>query len=146
MVLFLNQNKGVNMDETATVLFVDDEQNILNAMKRIFIEDDIQILTNTSGHEALETLKNNSVSVIVSDNLMPEMNGIEFLIKARVLAPDAVRIMLTGYADIQSAIDAINKGEVYKFINKPWDDDELRNVIFEAINRYRVGAILKKGR
>jgi len=131
------------MDETLTVLFVDDEQNILNAIRRLFMEDNIRILTNTSGYEALETLKDNTISVIVSDNLMPGMNGIEFLFKAKVLAPDAVRIMLTGCNDIQSAINAINKGEVYKFVNKPWDDGELRKVVFDAINRHRVVESIK---
>ena len=133
------------MDETATVLFVDDEQDILNAMKRIFLHDDIRILTSTSGYEALEILKNNSVNAIVADNLMPGMNGIEFLIKAKAIAPDAVRIMLTGSTDIRAAIDAINKGEVYKFISKPWNIKELKNIVFEAINRYRMVQSLKKG-
>lgn len=142
---FFKSDQETNVDETATVLFVDDEQNILNAMKRIFMEDDIEILTSSSGQEALEVLKNNPVTVIVSDNLMPGMNGIEFLTKAKALTPDAVRIMLTGYADIKAAIEAINVGEVYKFINKPWDDDELRSIIFEAINRHKVVQSLKKG-
>lgn len=139
----IEQDQSVSMDETVTVLFVDDEQNILNAIKRLFIEDDIQILTAASGHEALEILKINTISVVVSDNLMPGMNGIEFLLKAKVLSPDAIRIMLTGCNDIQSAINAINRGEVYKFITKPWDNEELRNVVFDAINRQRLVQSIK---
>jgi putative two-component system response regulator len=134
----IEQDQSVSMDETVTLLFVDDEQNILNAMKRLFMEDDMKILTATSGDEALDILKKNDIAAIISDNLMPGMNGIEFLLKAKALSPDAVRIMLTGCNDIQSAINAINRGEVYKFITKPWDNDELRNVVFEAVKRHKV--------
>jgi putative nucleotidyltransferase with HDIG domain len=134
----IEQDQSVSMDETVTLLFVDDEQNILNAMKRLFMEDDMRILTATSGDEALDILKKNDIAAIISDNLMPGINGIEFLLKAKALSPDAVRIMLTGCNDIQSAINAINRGEVYKFITKPWDNDELRNVVFEAVKRHKV--------
>jgi putative nucleotidyltransferase with HDIG domain len=134
----IEQDQSVSMDETATILFVDDEQNILNAMKRLFMEDDMKILTATSGDEALDILKKNDIAAIISDNLMPGMNGIEFLLKAKALSPDAVRIMLTGCNDIQSAINAINRGEVYKFITKPWNNDEIRNVVFEAVSRHKV--------
>ncbi len=133
------------MEEKPTILLVDDEQNVLNALKRAFIDCDIEIITTTSPVEALETIKkNDSISVIISDNLMPEMSGIEFLQKAKVIAPDTVRIMLTGYADLEAVIDAINKGEVFKFITKPWDDNELVDMVLSSIDRYEVVQSLRK--
>ena len=125
------------------VLFLDDEQNVLNSLRRLFIKD-FHILMSTSGPEALDLLRNNNVSVIVSDNLMPGMKGIEFLQHAKRIAPDSVRIMLTGHGDMQAAMDAINQGEVYKFITKPWDSEELRATIINSIDRYRVISTLRK--
>jgi putative two-component system response regulator len=125
------------------VLFLDDEQNILNSLRRLFIRD-FDILMSTSGPEALDLLRNNEVSVIVSDNLMPGMKGIEFLQHAKRIAPDSVRIMLTGHGDMQAAMDAINQGEVYKFITKPWDSNELRATVVDSIDRYRVVRSLRK--
>jgi putative two-component system response regulator len=119
------------------VLFLDDEQNVLNSLRRLFIRD-FDILMSTSGPEALDLLRHNDVSVIVSDNLMPGMKGIEFLQHAKRIAPDSVRIMLTGHGDMQAAVDAINQGEVYKFIAKPWDSNELKATILDSIERYRV--------
>ena len=124
--------------EGEKVLFLDDERNVLSSLSRLFIDDALDILTFTSGREALEALRTRDVSVIVSDNLMPEMRGIEFLQRARYVSPDSVRIMLTGYTDVQAAIDAINKGEVYKFVIKPWDDEELRKIIFGAVDRHKM--------
>jgi putative two-component system response regulator len=122
---------------TDKILFLDDDQNVLNALRRLFVRD-FDILMSTSGPDALDLLRKNEVSVIVSDNLMPGMKGIEFLQQAKHIAPDSVRIMLTGYGDMQAAIDAINRGEVYKFIEKPWDNDELRATIVGSVDRYRV--------
>jgi putative two-component system response regulator len=133
------------MEERPIVLLVDDEQNVLNALKRVFIDSDIEVLTASSPFEALEILaKTDGVSVIVSDNLMPGMSGIEFLQKAKLTTPDAVRIMLTGYADLEAVIDAINKGEVYKFITKPWDDNDFIDIVLNSINRHEVVKSLKK--
>jgi putative nucleotidyltransferase with HDIG domain len=121
-----------------TVLFVDDETGILNAMKRLFAEDDVEVVLAESAASALEVIRSRQVSVIVSDNLMPNMNGIEFLQRARQIVPDSIRILLTGYADMRSAIDAINKGEVYRFITKPWDNDDIKTTVLEAVNRFNV--------
>jgi two-component system, sensor histidine kinase and response regulator len=126
------------MEETPKVLFLDDEENILSSLRRLFIDDDLSVLTSASGPEALEMLKRNEVAVIVSDNIMPGMRGIEFLQEAKSISPNSVRIMLTGYAEIKAVMNAINKGEVYRFITKPWDDDELRNTINHSIDRYRI--------
>lgn len=127
-----------------TVLFVDDEANVLNSLKRLFINDSLRIMTAFNASEAMETLKNNKVSVIVSDNLMPGITGIEFFQKAKAVYPETVRILITAHADLRSTIDAINKGEVYKFITKPWDDRELKDVVFNALDRHRLVLSLKK--
>ena len=133
------------MDRPAKVLFLDDDRNVLKSLKRTFVDDDLDILTSANGAEALEIVKSNDVSVIVSDNLMPGMNGVEFLHQAKHASPDSVRIMLTGHVDVEAAIQAINEGEVYKFITKPWDVEELRKVILQAIDRHDVVQSLRKG-
>jgi len=124
------------MNGEAKVLFLDDESGTLDALRRLFIDDDVVVLTSTHGTDALKKLEKDDISVLVSDNLMPGMRGIEFLQRARRLSPDTVRIMLTGHADLEAAVDAINKGEVYRFITKPWDDDELRMTVLHSIGRY----------
>lgn len=119
------------------VLFVDDEVNILHAFRRLFQDEPFEILTAESGKAALQLLNNDrSVAVIVSDQRMPEMTGAEFLEQSRALVPDAIRIVLTGYADINTAVDAINKGGAYRYISKPWNDVELIAVIREAASRF----------
>ncbi|MBI5213257.1 MAG: HD domain-containing protein [Nitrospirae bacterium] len=127
-----------------SVLFVDDEINVLNSLKRLFVESDIRIMTALNAFEAMDILKNNIVSVIVSDNRMSEMTGIEFLQKAREISPESVRIIMTAYADLQTAIDAINKGAIYKFITKPWNDSDLKEIVFSAIDQYKIVSSLKK--
>lgn len=124
------------MHPEATILLVDDEENILRSLKRIFMDQDLHILATTSPFDALELLKTHAVSVIISDNLMPGMSGIDFLQRAKFISPESVRVMMTGYADVHAAIDAINKGEVFKFLTKPWDAEEFRNVVFDSINRH----------
>ncbi|MBU0728974.1 MAG: response regulator [Proteobacteria bacterium] len=124
---------------TPKVLFVDDEANILKALRRLFMEEDIEVFTATSGEEGLGILKENEdIGLIVSDQRMPEMNGVEFLEKARKIAPMAIRIVLTGYADVNAAIDAINRGGAMRYINKPWKDDELVLAVKEALGRYKL--------
>lgn len=126
------------------VMFVDDETGILNSLDRLFADSGVRIFTAQTGRDALEILKNNEISVIVSDNRMPVMTGIEFLQQAKEFSPDTVRVLLTGYADIKAAMDAINKGEVYKFITKPWDDVELKDIVFNAIKRHEVITSLRR--
>ena len=109
-----------------TLLLVDDEQNILSALTRLFRREDYRILRANSGAQALELLETNSVGVIISDQRMPEMTGVELLSKVKELYPDVVRIMLSGYTDLKSVTDAINEGAIYKFLTKPWDDDLLK--------------------
>ena len=125
------------------VLFVDDEQNILNAVKRLFISDPVNVLTATTAREGMELLKSNTVSVIVSDNMMPGMNGIDFLTWTKTVTPDSVRILMTGCADLHAAIEAINRGEVFRFVTKPWDDKELRQIVLDSIARYGIVTSVK---
>ena len=132
------------MNPEATILLVDDEQNILNALKRVLLDQDIRILATTNPFEALEILRNNKVSVIVSDNFMPGMSGIEFLQKSKLISPESVRIMMTGHADVHAAIDAINKSEVFKFLTKPWDVEEFKNIVLDSISRYNMVHSLQK--
>ena len=137
--------------EQPKILFVDDEENILNALQRLLRKENFQILTTTSYAEALEWVKKESFSVVVSDQKMPGMQGTDLLEKIRDIAPDCVRIILTGYADIQSAIEAINKGAVYRFISKPWNDDELKLALRQALMQFlmvqenhELGELIKK--
>lgn len=116
-----------------TLLLVDDEEFILNSLVRLFRNEDYEIFTATSGAEALTVMEDNDISLVISDHMMPEMDGIEFLSRAKEVSPDTVRIMLTGYADLGAAIEAINKGEVYRFITKPWNDNELKVTVKQSL-------------
>lgn len=134
------------------ILFVDDEKNVLQSLKRLFLDEDYTVTTANSGEEALELLKSNpNVGLIVSDQRMPGLTGVDFLEKAKQISPDSLRILLTGYADINAVADAINRGGAYRYITKPWKDDELLQIIAEAAGRYsltkenqRLQAIINK--
>ncbi len=121
-----------------TLLLVDDEENILTALNRLLRRDGYKILRAASGREGLERLAENRVGVILSDQRMPEMSGVEFLRKAKQLYPDTVRIVLSGYTELKSVTDAINEGAVYKFLTKPWEDEQLREHVREAFERYEM--------
>lgn len=116
-----------------TLLFVDDEECILSSLVRLFRNEDYEIFTATSGAEGLKTFEENDVSLVISDHRMPAMTGVEFLASVKEVSPDTIRIMLTGYADLQASIDAINKGEVYRFISKPWNDEELLLTVQQSL-------------
>ncbi len=117
-----------------TLLLVDDEPNILASLKRLLRRDGYQILLANSGQEGLEILEKNKVDVIISDQRMPNMTGVEFLRTAKVSHPDTVRIVLSGYTELQSITDAINEGAIYKFLTKPWEDEQLRSNIQQAFH------------
>jgi response regulator RpfG family c-di-GMP phosphodiesterase len=122
-----------------TVLFVDDEQPIRSALERMYHDrNDVRCLFACSGSEGLALLEKENVWVVVSDYLMPGMRGIEFLTRAKTIRPDVVRIMMTAYADLSVAIEAINKSEAYRFVTKPWDNEELMQVIDEGLMRYQL--------
>lgn len=115
------------------LLIVDDEASILNSLKRLLRPEKYEIDITTSPQEALGWLKIKKYSLIVSDQRMPDMEGTVFLEQAKALAPDTVRILLTGYADMQAAIDAINRCAVYRFLTKPWNDEEIKIAFKRAI-------------
>lgn len=122
-----------------TVLFVDDEQPIRSAIERMYLErDDLRCLFAASGAEGLALLEKEEVWVVVSDYLMPSMRGIEFLAKVKARWPHVIRIMMTAYADLSIAIDAINKSEAYRFLTKPWNNQELIETVDEALMRYQL--------
>ncbi|MBI4986208.1 MAG: EAL domain-containing protein [Rhodocyclales bacterium] len=122
-----------------TLLLVDDEENILRSLVRLLRGEGYRILTATGGAAALQMLAGNEVQVILSDQRMPGMSGSEMLSHVKELYPDTVRMVLSGYADLASVTDAINRGNIYKFLIKPWDDDLLRANIREAFDRYELG-------
>jgi type II secretory ATPase GspE/PulE/Tfp pilus assembly ATPase PilB-like protein/FixJ family two-component response regulator len=132
----IGKDKESDQMEPYTLLMVDDEPEILNSLKRVFFQENYRILTATSGEEAIQILSNNSVHVIISDHRMPGMTGAEFLGLAKQKNPETIRIMLTGYADISAVMGAINTGAVYKFITKPWNDEDLRITISLAIEQH----------
>jgi response regulator RpfG family c-di-GMP phosphodiesterase len=111
-----------------TILFVDDEPMILTSLRRLF-DDDYEVLTADSGKKGLELLAKQEVGVVVSDQRMPEMLGHEFLSQAKVLRPEAIRILLTGYSDIDDTIRSINDGEIFRYVNKPWQASKLSETI-----------------
>ena len=114
------------------VLILDDEPSILSALNRLLRHEGFRVLTASEPGTAFSLLATHRVQVIISDQRMPEMSGTEFLSRVRQLYPDTVRIILSGYADLHSVTDAINRGAIYKFLTKPWDDDQLRDQIREA--------------
>ncbi|MDD2850740.1 MAG: response regulator [Desulfuromonadaceae bacterium] len=128
-----------------TVLLVDDEENILRALQRLLMDENFDVETAASGEAALAKLRTlHNVGLIVSDQRMPGMNGAEFLGYSREIAPDAVRILLTGYSDISATIDAINKGGASRYLSKPWNDDELVQAIRDAVRQYELIAENKR--
>lgn len=123
------------MGEQIKILCVDDERNVLKALRRLFIDEDhYEILLAESGAEGLESLEEEGdVRLVISDYRMPEMNGVEFLSKVYENWPETIRIVLSGYADTASVVEAINLGQIYKFIPKPWNDEELKTAISAAL-------------
>ncbi len=118
-----------------SVLFVDDEVNILRALQRLLRSDSLNVLTASRAQEALEILDRTPVQVVITDQRMPEMSGVDLLSEIRQRHPDIVRMMLTGYTEIDVAVEAINRGEIYRLITKPWNDDELRATIRQAFEQ-----------
>ncbi len=120
-----------------TLLVVDDEPGICSALTRMLRPDGYRILTANSGAEGLDLLALNTVQVIISDQRMAGMSGTEFLSRVKQLYPDTVRIILSGYTDLAVVTDAVNRGSVFKFLTKPWEDDLLREQVRDAFRRYR---------
>jgi response regulator RpfG family c-di-GMP phosphodiesterase len=121
-----------------SILLVDDEPSVLSALKRVLRPARYEILTAESGEAALELLASSEVDLIVSDMRMPNMSGAAFLSRARALYPDTMRILLTGYSDIASIVEAVNEGGVYRYLNKPWDDHDLLMTLEQALEQRRL--------
>jgi two-component system response regulator HupR/HoxA len=123
------------VDETATILVVDDEPRVLDALEAVLAAD-FRVLRAEGGEQALRLLPGADVAVIITDYRMPHMTGVELLRRSQDLAPDAVRIVLTAYTDVDSLMDAINTGRIYHFVPKPWDPNELLIIVRRAAERY----------
>ena len=126
--------------ETSNILIVDDEKSVIEALKRSFLDDPYKVYTATSAAEGLGILSKNEIKVVISDEMMPGMSGADFLAKVSSCCPAVIRIMLTGHASLSAAIKAINKGEIYRFFTKPWDDFELRFAVKSAVEKYDLEA------
>ncbi|MDD9935344.1 MAG: response regulator [Myxococcales bacterium] len=127
------------MAENPTILLVDDEEMVLTSLASFLtLETDYDVKGYTSGAEALQFLKDHDVDLVISDFLMPEMDGLEFLTKAREMRPEVPRIILTGYADKENAIKAINTVGLYQYIEKPWNNEDLRIIIRNAVEKQQL--------
>ncbi|NOV28779.1 HD domain-containing phosphohydrolase [Methylomonas sp. ZR1] len=122
----------------ANLLFVDDEPNVLKALRRLFRGAEYQVYMAESGADGLEILAQQPIDLIISDMRMPQMDGAEFLTRAAERWPNIVRILLTGYADIESTIAAVNKGKIYSYCSKPWEDNELKILVNNALEQKRL--------
>lgn len=121
--------------QSARILCVDDEPNILASLRRLFRPLRCEVLTAESGREGLRLLEEQKVDIVISDMRMPEMDGTRFLEEVRAKWPDTIRMLLTGYADIHSILGAINRGEIYRYVTKPWDDNDILLVVRHALER-----------
>lgn len=117
------------------ILIVDDEAANLRALERLFRED-YEVLTAGSGADAVELLRQHDVAVLMTDQRMPEMTGTELLMNTISLRPRMVRIILTGYTDVDALVAAINGGQVYKYITKPWNNEEIKLTVARALEHY----------
>lgn len=121
-----------------TIMLVDDEEFVISSIKRSLRREGYEIIGYTDAGRALEALQAIEVDVIISDQRMPGMGGMEFLIQARKLYPNTIRILLTGHSDMEVAIKAINEGKLYRFLTKPWNDNELKVTILNALKLRRI--------
>ena len=125
--------------EKRVVLFVDDEEKILRSLKRGLLDEPYNSLFANSGEEALEILKQKEVHIIVTDMRMPEMSGLELLRIAKKDYPHIIRMVLSGYTQITTLLTAINQGEIYRFITKPWKlDEDIKPAVRQAIEYYNL--------
>lgn len=129
-------DQSIISDKKGTLLLVDDEPNILATLTRLLKRDNYRIFTACSGEQALELMQSIQPDVIIADQRMPGMTGVEFFSMVRIRHPHAIRIVLSGYTELQSVTDAVNRGQIYKFLTKPWSDMQLREEVVEAF-RYK---------
>lgn len=119
-----------------TILLVDDEEMVVTSIKSFLtLETDYEVVAFTSPKEALEYVRENKVDLVISDYLMPDIDGIEFLANVKELQPEATRVLLTGYADKENAIKAINDVGLYQYIEKPWENEDLKLIIRNGLEK-----------
>ncbi len=125
--------------EERAVLFVDDEEHILNSLRRLLRKEPFRFYSATSGEDGLQVLQENPhIQMVVSDQRMPGMCGTDFLARVKAGYPDTIRIVLSGYAEAHAVMDAINQGEVYRFIAKPWDDESLKTTFRQCLQHHDI--------
>ena len=125
--------------EEGTILIVDDEDMVLTSLSSFLtLETSYEVVTFTRAKEAIEHVREHDVDLVISDFLMPEMDGLAFLREVRVLRPDVPRVILTGYADKENAIKAINEVGLYQYIEKPWNNEDLRLTIRNGVEKRRL--------
>ena len=125
------------------ILLVDDEKDVLHALERFLKREGYHTISATSGEEGLKKINNKSISMVISDLRMPGMDGIEFLKKVREISPETLRIILSGHADLKAALRSINVGEIFRFITKPWDPEELKEVVLEGLSKLDLTLLVK---
>lgn len=123
-------------DQKLNILLVDDEEDIVETLYDVFSEKYNVLKTNNSS-DALEILKKENVAILIADHKMPKMTGVELLLKALDIKPNTIRILLTGYTELKAGIEAAENGKIDKYIEKPWDDDELLKIVDEFANIYK---------
>jgi two-component system, probable response regulator PhcQ len=129
----------------SSILIVDDERNVLESLKRVFMDEPYNVLTALNAADALDILSSTKdIKVVISDEIMPKMSGAELLTVVSRRWPHIIRIMLTGHASLDSAIKAINQGQIYRFFTKPWSDHELLFSIRAAVDKYDLEAENRK--
>lgn len=132
------------MKDKYTILLVDDEEYILRVLQRVLGEEKrFEMITATNGQEALEKIRHQAIDLVISDQRMPGMTGIELLTQIKQMYPDSVRIILSGFTDIDVLIGAINEGEVCRFLSKPWDNEELKKIIYATLEQREEMGIVK---
>lgn len=125
------------MHKHINALYIDDEKSNLTSFKAAFRRD-FNIFLAESASEGLQILRNNEIHVILTDQRMPEKTGVEFLSSILEEFPNAIRILVTGYTDMEALVDAVNKGHIFKYISKPWDNEKLKEIIIKAYEIYQL--------
>ncbi|MBV1873333.1 MAG: response regulator [Gammaproteobacteria bacterium] len=133
-----NQKSEVKSDkkQQKTLLCVDDESSILKSLVRLFRGENFRVLTANSSHAAFELLKKETVQLVMVDQRMPDMSGTQFLLQVKNKHPEIVRVILSGYSEASAMLEAINRGEVYRFLCKPWENDELKTTIRQCFEHH----------
>jgi two-component system probable response regulator PhcQ len=127
-----------------SILLVDDEPNVIKSLKRALVDEPYEIYSADSGEKGLEVLRKHKMKVVISDEMMPGMTGVKFLSVAKMRHQDTIRILLTGHANLDVTMMAVNSGEIYRFFTKPWNDIELKLALRSAVEKYDLETYNKK--